>query len=300
MSPPFCICSRKAEVPDLAMVPRFSTSSAFVMPTPRSRMESTLRSLSTLMRISRLAASPVPSTDSSVRERNRILSRESDPLLMSSRRKMSLLLYSELMMMSIRRETSAWNSCCSAPGLKALSLCDMTVLWRRHERSGSGSAGQRRFGARSDSSTRVRRPLRNVSTTFARAAVARGRSARVRRGRDVAMGTYSGASSSARTPVIESEDREAEGSRVVSVTRGRRGRSGDRESLARGFGKSRHRDASVRAARATRRWAHAPGAAAPSTRRSPSASAVVVFESFIAPRSSFVARVALAHRAIEK
>eukprot|EP00982_Pelagococcus_subviridis_P012349 31163-Pelagococcus_subviridis.AAC.6 len=35
---------------------------------------------------------------------------------------MSLLLYSELMIMSMRRLTSAWNSCCSAPSLNALSL----------------------------------------------------------------------------------------------------------------------------------------------------------------------------------
>ena len=44
---------------------------------------------------------------------------------MSSRRKMSLLEYSELMMMSIRRETSAWNSETSAPVLNVLSLCPM-------------------------------------------------------------------------------------------------------------------------------------------------------------------------------
>ena len=125
MSPPFCICSRNAEVPDLAMVPKFSLSSALVMPTPRSRMDSTPFSLSTLILMSRLASSPAPRTDSSVRERNRILSRESLPLEMSSRRKMSLLEYSELMMMSIRRETSAWNSDTSAPDLNVLSLCPM-------------------------------------------------------------------------------------------------------------------------------------------------------------------------------
>jgi hypothetical protein len=41
--------------------------------------------------------------------RNRSLSRASEALEMSSRRKISLDLYSELMMMSIRRLTSAWN-----------------------------------------------------------------------------------------------------------------------------------------------------------------------------------------------
>ena len=61
--------SRNAEVPDLAMVPRFSLSSAWVMPTPRSRMDSTPFSLSTLILMSRLASSPAPRTDSSVRER---------------------------------------------------------------------------------------------------------------------------------------------------------------------------------------------------------------------------------------
>ena len=113
-------------------------SSALVMPTPRSRMDSTPFSLSTLILISRLASSPDPSTDSSVRERNRILSSESLPLEMSSRRKMSLLEYSELMMMSIRRETSAWNSDTSAPDLKDFSLCPVKAgleEWRRTARS---------------------------------------------------------------------------------------------------------------------------------------------------------------------
>ena len=89
-------------------------------------MLSTPRSLSTLMRISSFSASPSPSAEGSVRERNRILSSESLPLLMSSRRKMSLLLYSELMMMSIKRDTSAWNSCVSAPAANCLSLWDTT------------------------------------------------------------------------------------------------------------------------------------------------------------------------------
>ena len=57
---------------------------------------------------------------------------------MSSRRKMSLLEYSELMMMSIRRETSAWNSDTSAPDLKDFSLCPVKAgleEWRRTARS---------------------------------------------------------------------------------------------------------------------------------------------------------------------
>ena len=44
-----------------------------------------------------------------LRPSSRILSRASEALEMSSRRKMSLLEYSELMMMSISLFTSAWN-----------------------------------------------------------------------------------------------------------------------------------------------------------------------------------------------
>jgi hypothetical protein len=47
---------------------------------------------------------------SSLRLRKRILSRASEALEMSSRRKMSLRWYRELMMMSIRRVISAWYS----------------------------------------------------------------------------------------------------------------------------------------------------------------------------------------------
>merc|ERR1719491_837193 len=53
--------------------------------------------------------------ESSLMERNRFLSQASAALDTSSRRKTSRLEYSELMMMSITRPTSAWNSKVSAP-----------------------------------------------------------------------------------------------------------------------------------------------------------------------------------------
>lgn len=49
-------------------------------------------------------------TSGSDRERKRILSRASEALEMISRRKISFLVYRLLMIMSIKRLTSAWNS----------------------------------------------------------------------------------------------------------------------------------------------------------------------------------------------
>mmetsp|Transcript_17285 Transcript_17285/g.43906 ORF Transcript_17285/g.43906 Transcript_17285/m.43906 type:complete len:224 (+) Transcript_17285:452-1123(+) len=122
MSPPFCICSRKEDVPDLAMVPRLLIRSCLVMPMPRSRSISTFRSVSKLILISSLASSPSPSCSGSVRLRKRSLSSASLAFEMSSRRKMSLLEYRLLMIMSIRRFTSAWNSNFWAPSRGVLSL----------------------------------------------------------------------------------------------------------------------------------------------------------------------------------
>jgi hypothetical protein len=107
-------------VPDLAIVPRFLIKSSLVIPIPRSRMYSTLLSLSMDSLISRSAVSPSPNKPLSVRDKNLILSSASEALEMSSRRKTSLLLYSELMMMSISRVTSAWNAKCWAPDLAFL------------------------------------------------------------------------------------------------------------------------------------------------------------------------------------
>jgi len=76
-------------VPDLAIVPRFLMSSALVMPMPVSIKVSVLASLSARMRISKSFADS--SCEASVREAYRILSRASDALEMSSRRKISLL-----------------------------------------------------------------------------------------------------------------------------------------------------------------------------------------------------------------
>ena len=78
-------------MPDLAMVPRFLIRSSLVMPMPRSLMISTLLFLSRLTLISRLATSPSPRMFLSVSDRKRILSRASEALEISSRRKMSLL-----------------------------------------------------------------------------------------------------------------------------------------------------------------------------------------------------------------
>ena len=92
------------------MVPRFFTSSSLLIPTPRSRSLRTFLSVSTSMRISRLLAVPEPVAEGSLSASKRILSSASLALEMSSRRKMSLLEYSEWMMMFIRRFTSALNS----------------------------------------------------------------------------------------------------------------------------------------------------------------------------------------------
>ena len=52
-------------------------------------------------------------------DKKRILSNESLPLEINSRKKISLFEYKELIIMSIKRDTSAWNSNVSAPALKS-------------------------------------------------------------------------------------------------------------------------------------------------------------------------------------
>ena len=95
----------KALVPLLAMVPRFLTSSSLDIPTPVSLILSTFFSLSTEIRTSRSA---LPSMASGcVSDSSLILSRASEAFEMSSRKKMSLFEYKELMMMSSKRLTSA-------------------------------------------------------------------------------------------------------------------------------------------------------------------------------------------------
>ena len=58
----------------------------------------------------------VPNRPSSDSAKKRILSSASDAFEMTSRRNTSFFWYRELMMMSIRRDTSAWNSNFSALG----------------------------------------------------------------------------------------------------------------------------------------------------------------------------------------
>ena len=104
---------RPPEVPDLAMVPKLLISSFLVMPTPVSRMVSSRFSGSRRNRTSRSVC--LPRYFLSVRDRKRVLSSASAALEMSSRRKMSLLEYNELIRMSISLLTSAWKVNFSAP-----------------------------------------------------------------------------------------------------------------------------------------------------------------------------------------
>ena len=89
------------------------------MPMPVSEIVIVPAFLSEEIRISSLVASPSPSTLGSVSEMKRILSRASDAFEINSRRKISFFEYSELMMISIRRPTSAWNSCFWPPASSA-------------------------------------------------------------------------------------------------------------------------------------------------------------------------------------
>ena len=77
-------------VPDIAIVPRLLTRSAFDIPIPVSRMVRILFSLSGTIRMYNSFSES--KTEGSIREAYRILSRASEQLEMSSRRKISLLL----------------------------------------------------------------------------------------------------------------------------------------------------------------------------------------------------------------
>jgi len=81
--------SMKEEVPDWATVPSWLIRSSLLIPQPRSIRVRVFASLSAISFISSLAVSPSPSTESSVSDKNRILSSASLPLEMSSRRKIS-------------------------------------------------------------------------------------------------------------------------------------------------------------------------------------------------------------------
>ena len=80
----------KALVPLLAMVPRLFTRSALVIPRPESMMVSVLLVLSGIMWMK--SSGSASSFVLSVRPSNLILSRASEELEMSSRKKISLLL----------------------------------------------------------------------------------------------------------------------------------------------------------------------------------------------------------------
>ena len=87
--------------------------------------------------MSRSLLLPWPSADLSVNDKNLILSKASAELDMSSLRKTSLLLYNELINMSISLLTSAWNSnfselprkeCSTGADTASDSLCKVTVF----------------------------------------------------------------------------------------------------------------------------------------------------------------------------
>ena len=88
MSAPADMASMKALVPDWAMVPRLVIISALVMPMPESMIVSELFDLSGTRRMN--SSGLASRTDLSVSDWWRILSRASDELEISSRRKISL------------------------------------------------------------------------------------------------------------------------------------------------------------------------------------------------------------------
>ena len=105
--------SRKAAVPDLAMVPRFSLMAVAFIPMPVSAMRRRRFSGSTTIEISYGVAS-CDSSDWMERERKRRLSRASAALEMSSLKKTSRSLYRECTRMSRSRFVFASNTCVSA------------------------------------------------------------------------------------------------------------------------------------------------------------------------------------------
>ena len=100
-------------VPLCAILPRLFTSSDLVMPTPVSSIVTVPASPSGLIRMdgpaARSAGASPPAGEEALMERKRFLSHASAAFDTSSRKKTSLFEYSELMMMSMTRPTSAWN-----------------------------------------------------------------------------------------------------------------------------------------------------------------------------------------------
>ncbi|EWS62623.1 hypothetical protein Y695_04145 [Hydrogenophaga sp. T4] len=97
----------KSLVPLLAIVPRCSTASAWLMPIPLSVMVMVFASLSKATRTSRLGASS--NSAALFRPSKRSLSQASDALDTSSRRKISGLEYSEWVTRCSSCATSAWK-----------------------------------------------------------------------------------------------------------------------------------------------------------------------------------------------
>ncbi len=101
---------RNSRVPERAMVPRFSSRSFSSMPMPESDTVRVFLSFPS-KEISMRGAKGLPRNSSCVRVRYFILSRASDALETSSRRKISGCEYREWMMRCSSWPTSVWNWC---------------------------------------------------------------------------------------------------------------------------------------------------------------------------------------------
>ena len=102
---------RNSAVPDRAIVPRFSTSSSRDMPMPLSATVRVFAPASSRTRMPRSVSSPSSSGAASASKRS--LSAASAAFEMSSRRKMSRLLFSEWIISCSSWRTSAWKPCVS-------------------------------------------------------------------------------------------------------------------------------------------------------------------------------------------
>ncbi len=108
--PASCMALRKLAEPEWAMVPMFSTSSASVMPMPLSEMVRSFLSLSASMRICKGASSPSSEPLAASEAVMRSLSKASEALDTSSRRKISRSVYREWTRISSSCLISALNS----------------------------------------------------------------------------------------------------------------------------------------------------------------------------------------------
>ncbi|MNT79724.1 hypothetical protein D3C72_2190920 [compost metagenome] len=97
----------KSAVPDLAMVPRWVIASSRLMPIPLSSRVTVLASLSKLTRI--FSSAPPSSSSGLARASKRNLSTASEAFEINSRRKISLLEYSEWIMRCSSCFTSVWK-----------------------------------------------------------------------------------------------------------------------------------------------------------------------------------------------